>query len=106
MIRFLASLKDMFLALTQAFKMLFSMEECFFEPTFKILAGWLIAFCRRHVFLPPNQWNQRPEKNGIIPNLFLEFKREMPNRVTIHSEDHLVTGISKDKNRIQSRSTR
>ncbi|HJT24181.1 MAG TPA: ATP-dependent zinc metalloprotease FtsH, partial [bacterium] len=67
------------------------------NQTFKILAGWLLAFVIVMYFA--QQFNKTKSQAELDYSQFISsVQAGNVEAVTIHSEDRLVTGIGKDKN--------
>ncbi len=72
------------------------MRSASLNQTFKIIAGWLLAFVIVMYFI--QQTNKTKSQNEWDYSQFVASVQAGDTQsVTIHSEDHLITGISKDK---------
>ena len=66
------------------------------NQTFKILAGWLLAFVVVMYFA--QQFNKTKTQNEWDYSQFVNSVQSGDTQsVTLHTEDHLITGITKDK---------
>ncbi len=70
------------------------------NQTFKILAGWLLAFVIGMYFV--QQFNKTKSQTELDYSQFInDVQSSSVETVTLHTEDHLITGTLKDKSDIR-----